>query len=383
MNEPNEYNEMGEYHIKSAERMIRALRGEGTDLLPVGLHAWGLFKFQLAGFLSGYEREDEAWALGGEKLAEIEENYYHTFKPDFLHLSEGPCVYPKYKMRDPRYQELMEELRLLESKNVIDTFVQECYPKPEEYLNSPRFKHVKILSEKLGSEVFITLHNATPVNDIFDPEGFLGGFEQAMLAAVEKPEMLAYLIYQSHMKHLDYQRALARCGAHAHISTEAYLSSDLVSPAMYERIFFDTQMDYYKGVRATGLIPIMCFWGNINPLLQFFRRLSIDGLLLEEPRKGYRIDPAEVQREIGDGITIFGNLSAETLLLNATPEDVAAETRRMIDSLDKKSRFVMCTGTPIAFDTPTDNLHAMINTAREYVFNTASSSVFVEVQAAT
>jgi len=347
--------------------MIRALSGGGTDQMPVGLHAWGLYKFQLAGFLSGYGEEEKAWALGGEELAKIEENYYHTFKPDFLHLSEGPCVYPKRRMREPRYRDLMEELRLLESKSAVDAFVRECYPEPGEYLSSPRFEHVKILSERLGDEVFIALHSATPVNDIFDPEGFLGGFEQAMLAAIEKPDMMAYLIYQSHMRHLNYQRALAQCGARAHISTEAYLSSDLVSPALYERIFFQTQADYYKGVRAAGLIPLMCFWGNVNPLLKFFRRLSIDGLLLEESRKGYRIDAAEAQRQIGDGITLFGNLPAETLLLNGTPEEVAAETRRMIDSLDRKSRFVMCTGSPIAFDTPAENLLAMISAAREYV----------------
>ena len=88
--------------------------------------------------------------------------------------------------------------------------------------------------------------------------------------------------------------------------------------------------------------------------------------MLEESRKEYTIDPAFIKREIGENITIFGNLPGETLLLYGTPEEVSAETRRMIDSLDNTNRFIMCCGTPIAFDTPVDNLKAMIKTAREY-----------------
>lgn len=352
--------------MNSRERMFNVLCGKDTDVIPVGLHAWGLYKFQLAGVISGYAEEEKVWAIGGKELADIESHYYETFKPDFFHLSEGPCIYPKHKMIDPKYKELMVELRLLESKNIIDTFVDICYPGPEEYIKSGRFEHVKILSEKYGREVFIALHNATPVNDVFDQEGFLGGFQEAMIAAVEKTEMLAYLIYKSHEKHLDYQRALAKCGAHAHISTEAYLGAELVSPLLYEKLLFEAQKNYYRGVKKIGLIPIMCFWGNINPLVKYFKQLDIDGILIEESRKGYVLDVAEIKREIGDSITVFGNIPGETLMLYGTPEEVERETRKMIDSLDHKKRFVMCTGTPLAFDTPKDNILALLGEARNY-----------------
>ena len=352
--------------MNSKERMQNVLAGRQTDVMPVGAHAWGLYKFQLAGVISGYEEEDKAWATGGKQLAEIESKYYETFKPDFLHLSEGPCVYPKHKMLDPGYNELMEELRQLETKSVIDTFVNECYPSVDEYLKTERFEHVRLLSEKYGSEVFIALHNATPVNDVFDQDGFLGGFQEAMIAAMENTDMVAYLIYKSHEKHLDYQRALASCGAHAHISTEAYLSAELVSPKLYERLLFEAQKNYYKGVRDAGLSPIMCFWGNINPLLKYFKQLDIDGIFVEESRKGYVLDVAKIKKELEDSITVFGNIPGETLLLHGTPEEVEKETRRMMDSLQNKKRFVMSTGTPLAFDTPEENIIAMFRAAREY-----------------
>lgn len=352
--------------MNSKERMVNVLKGKDTDVMPVGLHAWGLYKFQLAGVISGYEEEEKAWAIGGKELTDVESNYYETLRPDFFHLSEGPCIYPKHKMRNPKYKELMEELSQLESKSVIDTFVKECYPDPEEYLKTERFEHVKLLSQKYGDKVFIALHNAAPVSDVFDREGFLGGFQEAMIAAIEKPDMIAYLVYESHNKHLDYQRALAKCGAHAHISTEAYVSADLVSPSLYERILFEAQKNYYKGVKETGLIPIMCFWGNINPLIKYFRRLDIDGLMVEESRKGYTLDVAKIKRELGDSITVFGNIPGETLMLYGTPEDVEKETKRQIESLNSRKRFVLCTGTPVAFDTPVENIHAMIRTARSY-----------------
>jgi len=352
--------------VNSKERMIKALKGESTDVLPVGLHAWGLYKFQLAGVINGYDEEDKAWSSGGEELADIESNFYQTFKPDFFHLSEGPCVYPKDKMRHPKYKELMEELRRLESKNVIDTFVKECYPDPEEYSKEQRFDHVRILSQKYGDEVFIALHNAAPVNDVFDDKGFLGGFQEAMIASLEKRDMMAYLLYKSYHKQLDYHRALVKYGAHAHITTEAYLSSDLVSPLLYESLLFEAQKNYSRGIKEIGLIPVMCFWGNINPLLKYFKQLDIDGIMVEESRKGYILNAAEIKRELDDKITVFGNISGETTLLHGTIYEVEQETEKQIEELDNKKRFVMCTGAPIAFNTPKENLIAMINTARKY-----------------
>jgi len=347
--------------------MLNAFAGAETDVTPVGFHAWGLYKFQLAGVIDGYGGEDIAWGIGGGALADIEANFYETLKPDFFHLSEGPCVYPKHKMLQKEYAPLMEELRLLESKNAIDAFVAECYPGPEEYIASGRFDHVGILSRRYGEDAFIALHNATPVNDVFDSEGFMGGFDEAMIAAAEKPDMMAYLVYRSHMKSLDYCRALAACGAHAHISTEAYLSSDLVSPKLYERILFDAQKDFYRGVADAGLIPVMCFWGNINPLLPYFRKIPFKGIMIEEPRKGYDLNAACIKRELSEtGAAVFGNLPAETLLLDGTPEEVGLATRAMLDSLGDTKGFVMCCGTPIAFDTPLENLTAMADAARRY-----------------
>ena len=353
--------------MTSKERMLRALAGKPADVMPVGAHAWGLYKFQLAGLIGGYEDEGKAWAMGGSALAAVEEKYYETFKPDFFHLSEGRCVYPKDKMRAPEYRELMAEARRLESKKAIDTFAEECYPDASEYMKEGlRFGHVRLLSEKYGDDVFIALHNATPVNDFFDEQGFMGGFQDAMIAALEKTEMVEYFLYRTFERHLGYSRALKAFGAHAHINSESYVSADLVSPKLYERILFGPQKLYYKGIRDAGLSPIMCFWGNIGPLVDWFRELDIDGLMVEESRKGYILDIARIKARMDGRAAVFGNLPGETTLLRGTPDGVAAGTREMIDGLGSKEGFVMCCGSPLAFGTPRENIEAMFGAAREY-----------------
>jgi len=137
--------------MNSRERILKALGGERTDVNPVAIHGWGLYKFALSGIISDYREEKKAWNIGGEDLAKIEGNFYETFKPDWMHLSEGPYFDDiKDRINDPGYSDLLAEVRNLESKKAVDEFVDVIYPGVEELENGPKFKHVKILSEQYG-----------------------------------------------------------------------------------------------------------------------------------------------------------------------------------------------------------------------------------------
>jgi hypothetical protein len=69
--------------------MKRALEGAKGGPIPVTPHWWGLYKFQHAGLIRGYEEEARAWAMTGVELAAVDEKFYRSFQPDMLHLSAG------------------------------------------------------------------------------------------------------------------------------------------------------------------------------------------------------------------------------------------------------------------------------------------------------
>lgn len=86
---------------------------------------------------------------------------------------------------------------------------------------------------------------------------------------------------------------------------------------------------------------------------------------LEEPPMG-DCDLAEIKRLYGSKLTLKGNLHTTRVMLHGTPEDVISASKRAIDAAADGGRFILSTGDQCGRDTPFENLHAMIETARTY-----------------
>ncbi len=75
---------------------------------------------------------------------------------------------------------------------------------------------------------------------------------------------------------------------------------------------------------------------------------------------------AELKRKWGSRMTLKGNLHTTDVMLRGTPEEVTAASRQAIDDAAEGGRFILSTGDQCGRDTPDENLHAMIQTARTY-----------------
>jgi uroporphyrinogen decarboxylase len=86
---------------------------------------------------------------------------------------------------------------------------------------------------------------------------------------------------------------------------------------------------------------------------------------LEIPPMG-DCDLAELKRLYGDRIVLKGNLHTTTTMLDGSTDDVVAASRKAIDDAAENGRFILSTGDQCGRDTPDENIHAMIETARTY-----------------
>ncbi len=86
---------------------------------------------------------------------------------------------------------------------------------------------------------------------------------------------------------------------------------------------------------------------------------------LEIPPMG-DCDLADLKKNWGKRITLKGNLHTTDVMLRGTPETVAAAARKAIDDAAEDGRFILSTGDQCGRDTPDENLHAMVETARDY-----------------
>jgi len=86
---------------------------------------------------------------------------------------------------------------------------------------------------------------------------------------------------------------------------------------------------------------------------------------LEPPPMG-DCNLAEVKQQFGQKLALMGNLHTTEVMLRGTPEQVAAASRWCIDVAAAEGGFILSTGDQCGRDTPDENIHAMVETARTY-----------------
>lgn len=353
--------------MNSRELLLKALSGEKVDITPVAPHTFGYYKFEHAGIITDYSdpaQEERAYAMTGRPRADVEINFYQAFQPDWIYTESPTLLVFDRQQQAATYGELREEMRLLESKRAIDDFVEAMYPSHDQLRNSAMFDHLRILVQEYGDQVFIVFSYPAPSNSIFDPKtGFLG-FEDGLMALLEKTEMVKYLVDRCYEKHAEFDLVLAETGCHGHISGEAYISADIISPKLYEAVFFDAQREYCRAASKTGLKLLMCFWGDVNPLIDYFNRLDIHGLMIEESKKGFVLEVGDIRRRLAEHIALLGNLDSVGTLLRGTTRDVIEEVQRQIRVTRGRGAFIVRNGSPVAPRTPVENFKAMIAAAR-------------------
>ncbi len=86
---------------------------------------------------------------------------------------------------------------------------------------------------------------------------------------------------------------------------------------------------------------------------------------LEIPPMG-DCDLAALKRLYGQKLVLKGNLHTTTVMLRGSVDDVVRASRKAIDDAAAGGRFILSTGDQCGRDTPDENLHALVETARTY-----------------
>ncbi|MCL4417778.1 MAG: hypothetical protein M1365_14000, partial [Actinobacteria bacterium] len=252
----------------------------------------------------------------------------------------------------------------LESKKRIDEYIKEyVHMDAELILQLGYTDHVKIISDRYGSEIFMGVHIPSAICEIFDPITGYAGFEQGLLAFHDWPEGMRYLLERCYEEQLEWAKAYARAGAHAYIISESYISPDIVNPRIYRDFMKDVHADYFNEIKKMGLVPICMFWGDINPILSDLLEINVSAMMFEESKKGFILDIKRIREKIGERICVFGNIDSIRLLHCGTPEDIKKEVGIQLDGAN--NNFITCNGSPIASGTPSENVQAMIEAGRK------------------
>ena len=131
-----------------------------------------------------------------------------------------------------------------------------------------------------------------------------------MVMMREKPELFAYLMERRGRQRMEMLKGLARVGVEYVWLEECLSSADLISPRDYERFAFATTGPTIAEAKRLGLTVILYYCGDVIPRLPWLVRLGMDALAVEESKKGFSVDIAEVIAAVGDTCCVFGNVDA-------------------------------------------------------------------------
>lgn len=214
------------------------------------------------------------------------------------------------------------------------------------------------LQDRIGDEVCL----ASSVSGPFTAAVLFCGTEKLLKDMVKNPEPVhkaLELTTLSLMKYID-----AVCGMGFNISlSEPLVSSTVISRKRYNEFakpYLKRLLAYAEEKYQKKLSTHICgrtreIWPEIVDT--GFTAFSLDNIE----------DMGEARQELGDYLTIIGNVSPVDTLMNGSVQDVYDEARACIQKAGQsKKGFVLSSGCEIPAQTKAENIQALMDAARIY-----------------
>lgn len=141
----------------------------------------------------------------------------------------------------------------------------------------------------------------------------------------------------------------------------AFKTGPLMSPGQFREFVLPLLRHAVEAVHEAGALCVKHTDGNVEDLLGGIVEAGVDAVGPLEPGAG--MDLAEAKRRYGDRVAVVGNVDVD-LLCRATPDEVRAATRALVDSVGPGGGYVLSSGNTITSAVQPSNFLAMIEEGR-------------------
>lgn len=147
----------------------------------------------------------------------------------------------------------------------------------------------------------------------------LWGFEGMMTTVAERPELVEHACDRFLAQTCNYLPLAAELGARGIWIEECM--TDMVSPDAFARLNLPRLQRLTAEIRSLGMRSIYCYCGDPSDRWDLLLSAGADALSLEESKKGFRIDIADVVDRVQGRCAVLGNLDAISLLPHASDSE--------------------------------------------------------------
>jgi uroporphyrinogen-III decarboxylase len=134
-----------------------------------------------------------------------------------------------------------------------------------------------------------------------------------------------------------------------------------MSDKQFEKFYWPSYRKFLLGLIEEGLVPAPIIDGTYNRRLEFIKDLPATGVLWTFEKT----DMALAKKVLGGHTCIAGNVTG-AMMYTHKPEEIKKYCRWLIDTCAPGGGYVLCMGSSLAGWNDPANLHAMIDTGKEY-----------------
>ena len=339
--------------MNSIERVDAAIRLRKPDRVPVDLH-----NFQPAAAAMGGSMADVF--QDGDLLAEAMLRAWREFGHDMILLENGTAcnaqacgvqVVYRHDAAPAAHIPVITSLDEVDRLEVPDPYT--AFPMCE------IIKATRILSREIGDRVWICGRADQGPMDLASQ---LIGMETLMLeiALSENTDGIHRLLDYARRVATRYAFALIESGARSTSIGEPVAGPDVMSPRHYREYAMPQEKRMVDDLKAQGIILHNHICGNTIPIIDDFIATGAEVLEID-----HKTDMRKA-KEAGRGKTCFLGPINTTLMASGTPQEVEHACREAIEIMAPGSGFILGPGCALGTETPADNIHALVESAKKF-----------------
>ncbi len=194
----------------------------------------------------------------------------------------------------------------------------------------------------------------------------LCGMDNLLTLMVTDPEFVEDLLDKILDNQIKTVTNAIKAGADIIDDTDDFASGigPLISPNMFKEFIVPRLTRFADAVHAAGGKLIKHTDGNVNKILDMIVSCGVDAYHSVDPTAGMVL--ADVKKQYGDKITLFGNIDCGNLLMFGNREDVKKAVIKCIRDAAKGGGYVLASSNTIPSSAKPDNVQAMIDYTREF-----------------
>lgn len=209
---------------------------------------------------------------------------------------------------------------------------------------------------EIGDRVFVGCIFAAP----FTTASHLRGTEALIRETYKNPGLVNELLDLAKASAFNMIDALAELGV-VPVIVEPVASASLISPKQFEKFALPHLTEMVELAHQKGMPVCLHICGKTTPIIELMAATGADILSVDQ------IDMETAKQKAGDKTCLLGNVKPAETLLKGTPEMVMAEVKEIIEKAGDSPRgLIVSSGCEIPFNTPSENIAALIDATRYY-----------------